>query len=338
MATKIAFFDTTQLEHKSFEKYFEDTEYEVTFFNQPLEQVPVYEFKEAEVICVYITSHIDTKTLSHLPNLKLIACRSTGFDNVDIKAATTRNIAVANVAGYGKSTVAEYAFMLMLALARKLPKVIEAFKSGQPDYPHLTGFTLQGKTLGVIGTGKIGLAVIEIAKAFGMDVIAHDPFANKEAEKSLNFTYADLAQLLSKSDVVTLHAPLTKDNYHLINQSALVKMKPDALLINTARGELVDTSALIAALQDHQIAGAGLDVLEGEQVLEIDHEIELYRNGKKDISEFVTEHDILTKMNNVILSPHNAFNSKEALEYIRKTTAENIKSFLQNKPQNIVNR
>lgn len=336
MATHITFFDTTSIERSSFEKYFAGANYKLRFFAEPLEQVPVYEYKDSDVISVYVTSRVDAKTLTHLPKLKCIACRSTGFDNIDLGATKKHGITVSNVAGYGQSTVAEYSFMLMLALARKLPQVTNAFKTGQIDYPHLTGFTLSGKTLGVVGTGKIGLAVVTIAKAFGMEVLAFDPFPNKEAAEQLQFKYVTLNELLSQSDMVSLHAPMTKENYHLINATSLSKMKPRALLINTARGELVDTRALIAALQDHQIAGAGLDVLEGEPVLEKDNEIELFRSGKKQITEFVTEHDILTKMQNVIVSPHNAFNTREALQFIRHTTAQNIISFLEGKPNNVV--
>lgn len=336
MATHITFFDTTSVERSSFEKYFAGAEYQLRFFTEPLEQVPVYEYKDSDVISVYVTSRVDSKTLTHLPKLKCIACRSTGFDNIDLAAAKKHSITVTNVAGYGKSTVAEYSFMLMLALARKLPQVTNSFKTGQIDYPHLTGFTLNGKTLGVVGTGKIGLAVITIAKAFSMHVVAFDPFQNKEAAQQLQFEYVTLHELFAKSDIVSLHAPMTKENYHLINASALSKMKPKALLINTARGELVDTRALIAALQDHQIAGAGLDVLEGEPVLEKDNEIELFRSGKKQITEFVTEHDILTKMQNVIVSPHNAFNTHEALQFIRYTTVQNIIAFLEGKPTNVI--
>lgn len=336
MATHITFFDTTTVERASFEKYFAGPKYKLTFFTESLEKVPVYEYKDSDIISVYVTSRVDAKTLPHLPKLKLIACRSTGFDNIDIAAAKKHSITVANVAGYGKSTVAEYAFMLMLALARKLPQVTHSFHSGLIDYPHLTGFTLDNKTLGVIGSGKIGLAVITIAKAFGMTVLAYDPYPNQDAAQQLQFSYSTLPELLTKSDIVSLHAPMTKQNYHIINAKALETMKKQAFLINTARGELVDTRALIAALQDHQIAGAGLDVLEGEPVLEKDQEVELFRSGKKQITEFVTEHDILTKMQNVILSPHNAFNTREALQFIRHTTAQNITNFLEDKPINVV--
>lgn len=336
MATHITFFDTTPAEQKSFEKYFAASQYKINFFHEPLGQVPVYEFKDSDVISVYVTSHVDAKTLTHMPRLKLIACRSTGVDNIDMSAAKKHKIATANVPGYGQSTVAEYTFMLMLALVRKLPQVTNAFLNGVINYPHLTGFTLNGKTLGVVGTGKIGLAVITIAKSFGMEVLAYDPFPNKEAAQQLGYSYVGLPELLKQSDVVSLHAPMTKENFHLVDAAAFSSMKPSSLLINTARGELVDTKALINALQDRQIAGAGLDVLEGEPILEKDHEIELFRSGKKQITEFVTEHDILTKMQNVILSPHNAFNTREALRFIRKTTAQNIISFLEAQPTNIV--
>lgn len=335
MATIIAIFDVTTKEKESFEHYFTGSKYKLLLFTGPASEVPVYEYKDAEIISVYTTSNIDAEFFTHSPKLKLITCRSTGFDNIDLVEAKKRNVTVCNVPAYGQTTVAEYAIMLMLMSVRKIPAVLKSVAEGQVDYKRLTGFTLQGKTLGVIGTGKIGQSVIAITKAMGMHIIAFDPFANNEAANKLGFSYVKLPELLAGADIVTLHAPLTPENKHMINKEALEKMKDHAILINTARGELVDTEALIEALRSKQIAGAALDVIEGERAIDIESEHDLLRtNGK--VMYQVAAVDMLSKMNNVILTPHNAFNSREGLHILRKTTAENIHAFLDGKPQNVV--
>lgn len=335
MPTTIAFFDVTTKEKESFEHYFSGSSFKLLLFDKAISKVPVYDYKDAEVISIYTTSNIDSGILAHTPKLKLITCRSTGFDNVDLKTCVKHKVTVCNVPAYGQTTVAEYAIMLMLMTVRKIPAVLKSVHEGQVDYKKLTGFTLHGKTLGVVGTGKIGQAVIKTAKAIGMHVIGYDPFPNNEAEKQLGFSYVKLPELLAGADIVTLHAPLTKDNKHLIDKKALEIMKDRAILINTARGELVDTAALIEALMNKQIAAAALDVIEGERTIDFDTEHDLLRADGKVMYE-IAEIDMLSKMNNVILSPHNAFNSREALQIIRKTTAENIQAFLGGKPQNVV--
>lgn len=335
MATTIAFFDITPKEKVSFEHYFTGSKFKVLFFDEPIGKIPAYEYKSAEVISIYTTSHVDQTILSHMPKLRLIACRSTGFDNVDAKAAKKHNVTICNVPAYGQTTVAEYAIMLMLMMARKMPAVLSSVEDGQIEYKKLTGFTLHGKTLGVVGTGKIGQAVIATARAIGMHIIAFDPFPNIEAARKLGFSYVKLPELLAGADIVTLHAPLTPENKHLISKKQLEQMKQRAILINTARGELVDTVALIEALRSKHIAGAALDVIEGERTMDANTEHDLLRADEKVLFE-IAEIDLLSKMNNVILSPHNAFNSAEALHIIRKTTAENITGFLAGKPQNVV--
>lgn len=335
MATTIAFFDVTTKEKESFEHYFNGSRFKLLLFEKTANEVAAYEYKDAEIISIYTTSHIDAKILTHTPKLKLITCRSTGYDNVNLKDASKYKVTVCNVPAYGQTTVAEYAIMLMLMSVRKMPAVLKSVDEGQVDYKRLTGYTLHGKTLGVVGTGKIGQSVIAVAKAMGMHVIGFDPFENAEAAKKLGFSYVKLPDLLAGADLVTLHAPLTKDNKHIINKRAFETMKDHAILINTARGELVDTAALIEALRNKQIAAAALDVIEGERTIDFNTEHDLLRADGKVMYE-IAEIDMLSKMNNVILSPHNAFNSREALQIIRKTTAENINLFLDGKPQNVV--
>lgn len=335
MPTTIAFFDTTTKEKSSFEHYFTGSKFKLLMFGEAIQKVPVYEFKEAQIVSIFTPSHIDESLISHLPKLKYIAARSTGVDNIDANACKKHGIGIGNVPGYGQTTVAEYALMLMLMLARKMPAIQDAVKSGHIPYKKLTGFTLHGKTLGVIGTGKIGMSVVAVAKSLGMHVMAHDPFPNEELAKKYSFSYVTVDELFRGADVVSLHAPLTPRTKHIVNEKTLNLMKEQAILINTARGELVDTTSLIRALQSKKIAGAAMDVIEGERTLDLDIESELFLGNSK-VSFEIAEVDILSKMHNVILSPHNAFNSNEALAFIRKTTAQNIQGFLGGKLQNIV--
>lgn len=336
MATIIAFFDTTLKEKESFERYFSGNKFQVLFFEKTIAETPIYEYKDAEVISMYSTSYIDSTNFANLPKLKLIACRSTSFDNIDLKVAKKNNITICNVPAYGQTTVAEYTIMLMLMLARRMPAVLDSVQKGTIEHRKLTGFTLHGKTLGVIGTGEVGRAVISIAKAIGMHVIAYNPSPDEQASKDQGYSYVKLPELLAGADIVTLHAPLTQENQHIISTNQFKKMKEKAYLINTARGELVDTTALIEALHSKKIAGAALDVAEGEQSLRKGAELNLLRARNKMPFE-VAELNMLSRMNNVILSPHNAFNSKEALYLARKITADNIIKFLANQPQNVVN-
>ena len=335
MATTIAFFDTTSKEKSSFEHYFIGSKYKLLFFHEEINKVPAYEYKEAKVISVSSSSNVDEAAIAHMPSLGFVACRSTGVDNVDLRACKQKAVVVSNVPAYGQTTVAEYTILLMLMLARKMPAVLSSVKDGQIDYRKLTGSTLSGKILGVVGTGKIGLRVISIAKAMGMHAIAYDPYPDENAAKQLGFSLVTMPELLRGSDYISLHAPLNPSTKQLINSKSLALMSPHSVLINTARGQLVNTSDLIEALRSKQIAGAGLDVVEGERALDLDIETDLYLGNKKapyDIAEL----DILSKMNNVILSPHNAFNSTEALAIIRKTTATNILGFLSGQLQNII--
>jgi len=283
---------------------------------------------DTEVISVFVTSTVSREVIDRLPKLRLIACRSTGFNNIDLEAAAARGIAVVNVPTYGESTVAEYAFTLLLALTRKLPDSL-GFLNRDVPVSSLMGTDLHEKTLGIIGTGHIGQHVIKIAKGFEMRVVAFDPFPNDEVAKKLGFEYVPLEELLKIADVVTLHAPLTPDNKHLLNTDRLALMKPTAVVVNTARGELIDTEALANALENKQIAGAALDVLEGEQLFNVHEEVALLRShtlpsstGEQSVALMA-----LNKMPNVILTPHNAFNTEEAIGRINSVTCENIIRF-----------
>jgi len=291
----------------------------------------------AEVISVFVSSKVTAEIIEKLPNLKLIACRSTGFNNIDMQAAESHGVTVVNVPTYGEQTVAEYTFTLLLALARKLPQALDSFDN-EVSADMLTGWDLSGKTMGVIGTGHIGRSAIQIARGFGMEVVAFDPYPNNEAANTLGFSYLALDDLLARSDVVTLHAPYTPENHHLLNDEKLALMKPEAVLINTARGELVDTKALIDKLSSKQLAGAALDVIEGEQLLRLEEEVTLLRSESvhNDAMQYSVELLALHKMPNVIVTPHNAFNTTGAISRINNTTCENIIRFWYNDIPNLV--
>ncbi len=297
---------------------------DVDFHEGPLASYPELADLDATVLCTFIESHIGEAEMSRFPALKLIATRSTGFDHIDLAAAKARGIAVANVPFYGENTVAEFAFALLLALSRRIIDADERVRSGTFSPTGLRGFDLAGKTIGIIGTGHIGAHMIRMAQGFGMKVNGYDAFPNADLSHTLNFTYVSLPELLAQSDIITLHVPYNKDTHHLINKENIGMIKKGAYLINTARGAVVETNALIDALKNGVLAGAALDVLEEEQNL---------RNNKSEIS---VENHYLIEHPRVIVTPHLAFNTQEAFERILNTTIENIQHFAEGAPTNLV--
>ena len=291
--------------------------------------------EDVEVLMPFIHSAVGRDQMEAMPNLRLIATRSTGYDHVDLQAAAEREIAVANVPAYGENTVAEHTFALILALSRKVHHAWVRTQRGEYTMEGLRGFDLYGKTLGVVGAGAIGLHVIRIAKGFGMKVLAFDVNQNQLLADVLDFAYADLDELLESSDIVTLHAPAIPATHHLINKDTLSKMKPEALLINTARGSLVDTAALAEALDAGHLGGAGLDVFEGEEFMQHEDEL-LYQPGAEDKLKLLVRAHRLQRRPDVVITPHIGFNSEEALRRILDTTVENVRSFLAGEPRNLV--
>ncbi len=322
----IYFYDASELDKRQLTEGIQESDHRWEFIEESVSTDNLN--PEAEVISVFVTSTVTRAIIEGLPKLKLIACRSTGFNNIDLAAAEEHGVTVVNVPTYGEATVAEYAFTMMLALMRKLPQSLN-FLNEEVEVSKLMGTDLNGKTLGVIGTGHIGQHSIKIAKGFEMRVIAFDPFPRDELAQSLGFEYKTLDDLLKESDVVTLHAPLTPDNKHLLNAEKLALMKPTAVIVNTARGELIDTKALTDALMEHKLAGAALDVLEGEQLFNMHEEVALLRSNK--LPSSTGEQSItlmaLNKLPNVILAPHNAFNTEEAIGRINGTSCQNIISY-----------
>ncbi len=323
----IYFYDTTEIDKKQLTNGLEATDHHWEFVDETISLDNINQ--DTEVISVFITSVVTAEIIQALPKLRLIVCRSTGFNNINLEAAAARNIVIENVPTYGEETVAEYAFTLLLALSRKIVPTLHSFAEETP-VDEMRGWDLHGKTLGVVGTGHIGQCTIKIANGFGMDVVAYDPYPNEKAAAELGYSYMSLEEVMTQSDAVSLHAPYFAATHHIIDAEKLSLMKPTAVLINTARGELIDTKALTEALANGTIAGAALDVVEGERLMHVDGEVELlYRSGTvgSDMLEYGVEILALSRMKNVILTPHNAFNTAEAIGRINAVTCENIMKF-----------
>lgn len=293
--------------------------------------------KDFEIISVFVDSRIDEKVLDCLPDLKCVATRSTGYDHIDLEACKKRRVTVLYVPGYGDNTVAEFAFGLILNLTRKIYQSIDRVKeTGSFSLDGLRGADLKMKTIGIIGTGRIGKEMIKIAKGFDMGVLACDPYPDQVFSEKIGFKYVTLRELLENSDVVSLHCPYDAQTHHLINSENINFIKPGAYLVNTARGAIVETEALVSALNSGALSGAALDVLEEEG--ETKDEITLLARGhpkEKDLRTILENHALM-RMSNVLITPHNAFNSKEALGRILDTTLDNVKNFIAGKPTNII--
>ncbi len=292
--------------------------------------------RDAGIVSVFIHSHLTPELLAELPELRLIATRSTGYDHVDLAACAQRGIVVSNVPTYGENTVAEHTFGLILALSRKIHQAYTRTIHGDFSVDGLRGFDLKGRTLGVVGTGHIGLHVIRIARGFGMAVLAYDVRQQPLLADVLGFSYVPLDVLIERSDIVTLHVPYLPSTHHLLNRERLSRMKRGSLLINTARGGIVDTAALLWALDEGILAGAGLDVIEGEEAIAEERQL-LEPGVATDQLQAAIRGHLLLRRENVVITPHNAFNSAEALQRILDTTVENIRAFLSGAPINTVN-
>jgi D-lactate dehydrogenase len=330
---KAAFFEVEEWEKNYLKKRLKGLD--ISFFKEALTESNVSKIKNISVLGIFIYSKITKEILDKLPKLKMIATLSTGYDHIDIAECNKRNIIVCNVPFYGENTVAEHAFALILALSRKIYPSIERTKKGSFEVDGLRGFDLKGKTIGLVGTGHIAAHVARIAYGFEMSIIGYDATEHKELQEQYKLTYTSLNDLLKKADIISLHLPLSDKTQHIINQKNIGLMKPTAILINTARGGLVETNALAKALESKKIAGAGLDVLEEENAIKEEKQL-LSNNYETQKLRTLIDNHILLKMDNVIITPHNAFDSEEALQRILDTSADNITSFLNNKPINVV--
>lgn len=315
---------------------FADTEYifkqklaghDVRYIPEPLTRETAAQAADAEAISVFVDCDVSKPVLDALPKLRLIVSESSGIDHIDAAAAGERGIVVKNVPGYGAHAVAEFAFALMLMVSRRLYSAASAVREqGAYDIRATRGFDLHGKTLGVVGTGRIGKQVIAIGTGFGMNMLAYDVHPDVEHAAKSGYEYTDLKTLVSRSDIITLHVPYTNDSHHLIDADMFSSMKEGAVLINTARGELVDTAALVGALKAGRLSGAGLDVLEEERSLKSEASIIKNPEAATAMRALLADH-ILMELPNVVVTPHIAFHSKEADEDRVSRAVDEIISF-----------
>lgn len=322
-------------ESRTFESLGE--QHSLTFERKPVTDTPLEErIADAEVLSTFIYSDLDRSVLERFRHLKCIATRSTGFDHIDLDYCQERGIQVANVPFYGENTVAEHVFALLLAISHHLVEAVDRTRRGDFSQVGLQGFDLRGKTMGIIGTGGIGRHTATIAQGFGMTVLAFDVKPDQAVARDIGFQYAELKEVLGQSDVVSLHVPGNGKTRHLVSTEEFAAMKEGAVLINTSRGTVVDIRALLKALSSGKIAAAGLDVLPEEPVIR--EEAELLRsafNREHDLETLLADH-ILLRLRNVIITPHSAFNTREAVQRILDTTRDNIQAFLAGEIQNRV--
>lgn len=316
---KIAFFDSKPYDKVWFDKL--NNKYELIYFENKLSKATVPLAYSCRAVCAFVNDKIDKETINQLYNIgvELIVLRCAGFSNVDFKEAYGK-IKVVRVPSYSPNAIAEHAFALLLSINRKIHKAYNRTRDFNFNISGLTGIDLYGKTAGVIGTGKIGKAFINICKGFGMNVVAYDLYP----DKNLNVEYLSLDNLLKKSDIISLHCPLTEATNHILDENAFNKMKEGVFIINTSRGALIDSKALLNALDKGKIRGAGLDVYEEESEIFFE-----------DFSGTIIKDKILSLLvsyPNVIITSHQAFLTEEALKNIAQTTLSNLDEFFSNKP------
>ncbi len=330
---KATFFEVQPWEEQLLKVGLQD--FELELHKEPLEESNISKAKDADIVSVFIYSNLTKDLINQLNKARLIATRSTGFDHIDRATAKQRGITICNVPVYGEITVAEHTFALILSLSRGIHDSYERTRRGDFNCESVQGFDLSGKTLGVLGTGRIGIKVIGIAKGFDMKVLAYDKYPKTDLAKTLGFEYVEWQTLLKQSDIVTFHLPLNDETHHFINKDSIQLMKKTAVVINTARGGLIDSEALTEALVDKRLRGAGLDVLEEELLIREEAQLLLDNLPREQLATMLRAH-ILLRLNNVIITPHCAFNSKESLERLTQMTIENIKQFSLGHPQNVV--
>ena len=323
--TRIIFFDIKDYDREFFEKYGKNYNYEMSFFKSRLSLENVHLTKGYDVVCAFTNDDIGKETIDAMAEngVRLLAMRCAGFNNVSLKDIHNR-FKVVRVPAYSPHAIAEYTVGLILAVNRKINKAYVRTREGNFSINGLMGFDLDGKTVGIIGTGKIGQILIKILKGFDMKVIAYDLFPNQKVADELGFEYVSLDELYANSDIISLNCPLTKDTQYMINRRSMLKMKDGVILVNTGRGQLIDSADLVEALKDKKVGAVALDVYEEEE----DYFFE-------DKSTQVIEDDILGRLlsfYNVLITSHQAYFTKEAVEAITVTTLNNIKDFIEGKP------
>ena len=317
---RLAVFSTKPYDRLFLEAANASADHELTFYEARLSEATTSLAVGVPAICAFVNDQLDRRALADLRagGTRLVALRSAGFNNVDLQAARELVVTVARVPAYSPHAVAEHAMALILTLNRKLHRAYARVREGNFALDGLLGFDLHGRTAGIVGTGKIGAAMARILKGFGCRVLAFDPAPNDECA-SLGLSYVDYARLLADSDIVTLHCPLTPATHHLIDAAAIRRMKPGVMLINTSRGAIIDTRAVIAGLKSGKIGHLGLDVYEEEADLFFE-----------DLSRQVIKDDVFARLltfPNVVVTGHQGFFTEEALRNIAETTIANVTAF-----------
>lgn len=314
---KIAFFDTKNYDKEVFNKYNKDYNYDITYFESKLNSETAPLTKGFDVVCIFVNDKADAKTLKILEEngVKVLALRCAGFNNVAIEEK--ENLKIVRVPQYSPYAVAEHAVGLLLSINRKLYKSYQRTRKYNFSLDGLLGFDIHGKTVGVIGTGRIGKAFINIMKGFGTKIIAYDTYQDEKFRQEVGFEYVDLDTLYKESDIISLHCPLLKDTEKMINKESIAKMKKGVIIINCSRGKLINTNDLVQKLSEGKIGGVGLDVYEDEEEFFLRDMSNSYIRDKN--------LSILLSMPNVFITSHQAFFTKEALNKIASDTLENIK-------------
>lgn len=321
--TRIAFYGTMPYDRKTFDKINEDYGFEIKYFTGNISRDNLILAKGCRAVCVFVNDNVDAEALSELKEygVELIALRCAGFNNVDLEAARQLGIRVVRVPAYSPYAVAEYAVALMLSLNRKIQRASWRTRDGNFSLNGLLGFDMHGKTVGIIGTGKIAKVLVGILRGFGMNILAYDVYPDYAFAEANNVKYVTLDELYRGSDIISLHCPLTPETEYIINSESIAKMKRGVMIVNTGRGLLINSEDLIEGLKSGQVGFAALDVYE--------EEANYFFRGK---SDRIIEDDTLARLlsfNNVIMTSHQAFFTAEATDNIAKTTLSNILDYIE---------
>ncbi len=324
MKLKVAFFDTKPYDKESFNEINKSFNYDITYFRYHLTPDNIVLAQGFDVVVVFVNDIISDAMMDKLADygVKLIALRCSGYNNIDLKAALGK-IKIVRVPAYSPNAIAEHTVALMLSLNRKIHRAYFRTRDSNFSLQGLLGFNMSGKTAGVIGTGRIGKALIKILRGFEMKVVAYDKFIDADFARENQVEYVELDALFRQSDIISLNCPLTKETEYLINRESIGRMKKGVMIINTGRGKLIKTSDLIQALKKGRVGSAGLDVYEEESKFFFE-----------DLSDRVLTDDVLARLltfNNVIITSHQGFFTREALQNIASTTLQNIRDFLDNR-------
>ncbi|WP_141733686.1 2-hydroxyacid dehydrogenase [Oligoflexus tunisiensis] len=323
---KLAFFDTHGFDRKAFDQANSMWQHEITYFEPRLRHATAQLAKGFDAVCAFVNDRIDRDTIQLLKQegIRILALRSAGFNQVDMKAAHEFDLPVVRVPEYSPYAVAEHAVALILTMNRRIHRASNRVRELNFSLDGLVGFDLHGKTVGVIGTGRIGQVFARIMQGFGCQLLAYDAWPKPELSQQLNLRYVPLQELLAQSDIISLHVPLSPETHHMIDEAAFQSMKPSVVLVNTSRGGLVKTSALLQALKSGQIGFAALDVYEEEEGIFF-----------HDMSESGVQDDVLARLTtfpNVLITAHQAFLTHEALANIANTTLSSLRAFEHNEP------